>query len=258
MPRFEQNHGLPRLRQIVDSLGYNDTRILLMLGGNEEDAPHFWRLGRDPPTLDLLMRNVADGMRNYSLDGVTVYWAAPTSACSGSDHDVVLSILLHRLKETFADYGMTQHIVSVVVELGVANEYFLDSVASVVDYFFIGTGALLYHGQGPYQDMCANLSRDARQVIANYTSIARRVRVDQLCIMLHMAPWAAQGIEYPGGDWTKRVDTDLINAPIYIYDACNRPDFCRKDRRSGVVHFSFGLLGSFSLERKKRGYFPCS
>ncbi|KAL3211671.1 hypothetical protein MRX96_008377 [Rhipicephalus microplus] len=65
LPRFDQSHGLTQLRNIVNTLGYNDTRILLMLGGREQDAPHFWRLGRDPPTLDLLMRNVADYMRMY-------------------------------------------------------------------------------------------------------------------------------------------------------------------------------------------------
>ncbi|KAL1484235.1 hypothetical protein MTO96_032715 [Rhipicephalus appendiculatus] len=239
LPRFDQNHGLPRLRQIADTLGYRYTRILLMLGGHIEDAPHFWRLGRDPPTLDLLMTNVAKGMRDYGLDGVTVYWPAPTSACSGSDHDIVLSILLRRLRETFADYGMTQHIVSVILPLGVANEYLVDSVANVVDYFFIGTNVLYYARQGPFQDICAHLSRDARQAIANYTSVARRVGVNQLCIMEDLAPWMAHGVEHPGGDWTKLRGSHLLKAPIYLHDACE--NFCRKDggQASCISHLAY-------------------
>ncbi|KAH6923344.1 hypothetical protein HPB50_000429 [Hyalomma asiaticum] len=190
LPHFEQSHGIPRLKQIVQTRGYQDTRILLVLGGYKEDAPHFWRLGRDATTLDLLMKNVADGMRNNKLDGVTVHWVAPTSVCSGSDYAMVLSILLRRLNQTFNNYGLTQHIVSVVLDIGIGNEYMVDTVADVVHYFFLGTNALRYQGQGPYQDMCTDISRDTHQVIANYTRLSRSVRIDQLCIMEELAPWA--------------------------------------------------------------------
>ncbi|KAH7984898.1 hypothetical protein HPB52_024462 [Rhipicephalus sanguineus] len=238
LPRFEQNHGLPRLRQIVQTQGYHDTRILLVLGGYEEDAPHFWRLGRDPPTLDLLMRNVADGMRNYELDGVTVHWVAPTSDCSGTDRDMVLSILLHRLNETFTNYGLTQHVVSVMLDMRLGNQYLLDSVVDVVDYFFIGTNALRYTGPGPYQDICANLSHATRLVIGSYASVAINVRIDQLCIMQELAPMSALGFERPNGVWVSH-DDNLSRVPFY--SACTRGDFCRKDSggASCIAHLTY-------------------
>ncbi|KAH7939639.1 hypothetical protein HPB52_015533 [Rhipicephalus sanguineus] len=238
LPRFEQNHGLPQLRQIVNTRGFRDTRILLVLGGREEDAPHFWRLGRDRSTLELLMRNVVDGMRNYELDGVTVHWKAPTSDCSGTDHDMVLSILLRRLHETFAKYGLTQHIVSVMLEMNASNEYFLNSVANVVNYFFIGTNALRYTGPAPYQDICANLSRAVRLVIGSYATVGRQVRMDQLCIVEELAPWTALGFERPNGFWLSG-GTGLSRVPLY--SACSGTDFCRKDAggASCIAHLKY-------------------
>ncbi|KAL1472110.1 hypothetical protein MTO96_004193 [Rhipicephalus appendiculatus] len=238
LPLFEQSHGLPRLRQIVQTRGYHDTRILLVLGGHEDDAPHFWRLGRDPPTLDLLMRNVAGAMRDYKLNGVTVHWLATTPYCSGTDRDMVLSILLHRLNRTFANYGMTQHVVSVMLDVRFGNQYFLESVVDVVDYFFIGTNTLAYYAQGPYQDMCANLSLTSRYIIASYAHVAVNVRMDQLCIIQELAPRVAQGFEHSDGSWDYS-GGGFTRAPIY--SACTRPDFCRKDPggASCIAHLTY-------------------
>ncbi|KAH7942678.1 hypothetical protein HPB51_028637 [Rhipicephalus microplus] len=239
LPRFEQSHGLPLLRKIVQTRGYQDTRILLVLGGREQDAPHFWRLGRDPLTLDLLMRNVADGMRSYQLDGVVVHWVAPSAYCSGTDRDMVLSILLHRLNKTFANYGMTRHVVSVMLDMDVRNQYLLESVVDVVDYFFIGTNALRYTGRGPYQDMCANLSHATRVVIHSYAQVAVSVRMDQLCIMQELAPWVVQGFEMPNGSWVLSSGDHPTKAPLY--SACTRADFCRKDPggASCIAHLTY-------------------
>ncbi|KAL1484230.1 hypothetical protein MTO96_032710 [Rhipicephalus appendiculatus] len=238
LPRFEQNHGLPRLRQIVNARGFQDTRILLVLGGREEDAPHFWRLGRDPPTLDLLMKNVVEGMRNYTLDGVTVHWVAPTSDCSGTDHDLVLSTLLYRLKETFAKYGLMQHVVSVMLNWEASNQYLVNSIATVVDYFFIDTKSLPYTSRGPYQDICTNLSRAAGALIGSYASFAKNVRIDQLCIMEELAPWKAPGFEQPDGYW---VSAGIGFTRTPFYSACSRTNFCRKDagNASCIVHLNY-------------------
>ncbi|KAL3211669.1 hypothetical protein MRX96_008375 [Rhipicephalus microplus] len=237
LPLFEQKHGLPQLRQIVNEQGFQDTRILLVLGGRKEDAPHFWRLGRDPNTFDLLMKNVVDGMIKFQLDGVTVHWMEPTSNCSGTDHDLVLSILLHRLKETFAKHGLTRHVVSVMLDMRADNRYLLNSVANVVNYFFIGTNVLRYTGRGPFQDICANLSRAPRVVISSYASFSKNVGADQLCIMVELAPWGALGFELPTGAWM--ANGTLKRALLDI--ACSQMSICRKDagNASCIAHLTY-------------------
>nr|XP_037273324.1 uncharacterized protein LOC119165246 [Rhipicephalus microplus] len=266
LPLFEQKHGLPLLRQIVNKQGFQDTRILLVLGGRKEDAPHFWRLGRDPNTFDLLMKNVVDGMIKFQLDGVTVHWMEPTSNCSGTDHDLVLSILLHRLKETFAKRGLTRHVVSVMLDMRADNRYLLNSVANVVNYFFIGTNVLRYTGRGPFQDICANLSHAPRVVISSYASFSKNVGADQLCIMVELAPWGAAGFELPTGAWIANGRKDLVvlvdTSPLRVPIAAPPPSptytvtsperrFLDRDEatppRRAYVRPAVGIVGRFDI-----------
>ncbi|KAH7933822.1 hypothetical protein HPB49_017539 [Dermacentor silvarum] len=238
-PLFDRDHGLHQLRNITETRGFPDTRIMLVLGGYQEDSPHFSRLGRDAATLKLLMKNVAEGMRNYRLDGVTVQWVTPLAECSGPDDMMVLAILLRRLRETFNSYGLLQHIVSVILVIKDGNELLMDSVADAVDYFFIGTIAVDYTGPGSYLDVCDFFTRTIRLVIAYYTKSTRRVRLDQLCITESLKPRAAEGIElYPSGSWIK---TSPRLGSLPIYPACASSQFCRKDNggSSCIAYLSY-------------------
>ncbi|KAL1481781.1 hypothetical protein MTO96_034178 [Rhipicephalus appendiculatus] len=49
MPWFDEHHGLHQLRNITDSLGYMNVKILLAVGGYPEDGPYFSVLGHDSP-----------------------------------------------------------------------------------------------------------------------------------------------------------------------------------------------------------------
>lgn len=239
LPRFEQDHGLHQLRNITETLGFPDTGILLALGGYPEDAPHFSRLGRDAAIMELLMRSVIDGIQNYRLDGVTVHWVAPIPDCSGPDDLIVLALLLRRLREAYNSNDMLQSTISVILEIGVGNELLVDSVADAVDYFFIGTNVLRYEGQGPYPDICTALTHDAQQAIANYSKVAKRVKLDQLCLTEELAPWSILGFEKPGGAWAETTGSGLRRAPFYT--ACHNVGFCRKDTggSSCVAHLTY-------------------
>ncbi|KAL1480580.1 hypothetical protein MTO96_050911 [Rhipicephalus appendiculatus] len=183
-PDFDEHYGLHQLRAIVDSLNFNTVKILVALGGYPEDAPHFTRLGWDGVTMDRLMSNVADSIKRFGLNGITVHWVEAHAACHGPDDVTVLKTLLHSFRTWFNDRMLPDVMITVILQLTRASQLIVQEAADVVDHFFLATEHEGRFAKEEFYQNCAIRTTAIHDAYRRFASAlpSKKVRQSQLCL----------------------------------------------------------------------------
>ncbi|KAH6923890.1 hypothetical protein HPB50_008417 [Hyalomma asiaticum] len=169
MPHFDQHHGLYQMRNITDSLGFPNVKLLLALGGYAEDSPHFSILGREPAILNRLTANIVDAMTSLRLDGVAVHWVDPGAQCRGPDDQETVAALLRMLRQAFDSNKLTQAIVTAMLDGDRPMERLVFTSKDAVKYFFLTADRrTLSSGSKVLFEVCSALSDTIIQRMTHY------------------------------------------------------------------------------------------
>ncbi|KAL1485499.1 hypothetical protein MTO96_031920 [Rhipicephalus appendiculatus] len=226
MPSFDRNYGLYRLRNITDRLGYLDVKILLALGGYPEDGPHFSMLGRDPVTLDRLTANVIDATRSFRLDGVTVNWVDPGPRCGSPDDQETVAALLRALRRAFDNNGMTQAMVTAMLDGGTSMVRLVSISKDAVSHFFFADYPGLTSVASEFQEVCATSTDRMIEHLKDYINSVPGLRWDQICAAEPAAFLAVDGdIDVATQKFMMQPERGFRWAPVY--EACGKPNFCK-------------------------------
>ncbi|KAH7933482.1 hypothetical protein HPB49_013174 [Dermacentor silvarum] len=239
MPSFDQRHGLHQLRNITDSLGFFNVKILLALGGYPEDGPHFSKLDRDPVTLTRLTANVVDAMHSFHLNGVAVHWVFPGAKCSGPDDQGTISVLLRMLRQAFDNNGMPQAIVSAMLDGRDSVERLISTSKDAVDYFFLTDHRRFPNRSSNPYEVCSSFTDNMILTLNHYVDSVPGLRREQICAAEPVAPFALDGdIDLATGQFIPSQAGEFRWAPIY--EACGKPQFCRLAgaSQSCIVHYA--------------------
>ncbi|KAH7933483.1 hypothetical protein HPB49_013175 [Dermacentor silvarum] len=237
MPSFDQLHGLHQLRNITDSLGFFNVKILLALGGYREDGPHFSKLGRDPVTLNRLTANVVAAMRSFHLNGVAVHWVFPGPNCSGPDDQGTIAALLRKLRQAFDNNGMPQAIVSAMLNGRDSIERLMLTSKDAVDYFFLTDPRPFSDGMIIPSEICSSFTRIIILTLNYYVDNVPGLRREQICAAEPLGLFALDGdIDMATRQFIPLRTGGLRWAPIY--EACGKRRFCRVEgtSQSCIVH----------------------
>ncbi|KAH7938865.1 hypothetical protein HPB52_001487 [Rhipicephalus sanguineus] len=237
LPSFDESYGLNQLRSIADLLGYSNVKILVALGGYPEDGPHFSLLGRDPGALDRLTAKVVDAMKSKRLDGVTVNWVDPGPRCGSPDDQGTVAALLRAIRQAFDKNGMTQALVTAMLDGGTSIERLVSTSKDAVNYFFLTDHRRLSSGPGSFYEVCTTFSDNTVQTLDHYVNSVPGLRRDQICAAEPVAALAADGdIDVATRQFMIQPGRALRWAPIY--EACGKPRFCRLfgASQSCIVH----------------------
>ncbi|KAL3206294.1 hypothetical protein MRX96_040154 [Rhipicephalus microplus] len=90
--------GLYKWRDMLDLLGFHDTKIMLAVGGYSQESAFFSRLGRDPSAMARFVTSLMEIVSKTSANGILVDWAEPEPGCDAS----LRAALLHRLQSTYS------------------------------------------------------------------------------------------------------------------------------------------------------------
>ncbi|KAL3227226.1 hypothetical protein MRX96_024193 [Rhipicephalus microplus] len=239
LPWFDQHHGLHQLRNITDSLGYVNVKILLAVGGYPQDGPYFSVLGHDSAILKRLTSNIVGSVSSFHLDGVAVHWVDPGSKCAGPDDQGIVAALLRMLRQAFDNAGLTQALVTAMLDGRDAIERLLSISKDVVDYFFLTESRLFPNMSRTFYDICAVFSNDVIKTVNHYISSVPGLRRNQICVAEPIAFFAYDGVI----DMIRR---DFVPEPVRlfrrapIYESCNRRRFCRQQTSSHtcIAHYA--------------------
>ncbi|KAH7963207.1 hypothetical protein HPB52_020068 [Rhipicephalus sanguineus] len=239
LPWFDQHHGLYQLRNITENLGYQNVKILLALGGYLQDGPHFSVLGHDSVTLNRLTSNVVDAMSSFRLDGVAVHWVDSGPTCRGPDDQGIVAALLRMLRQAFDNAGLTQALVTAMMDGRDSVERLISTSKDVVDYFFLTDSRLYPNGSRTFYDICYIFSKDVDRTVNHYISSVPGLRWNQICTAEPVAFFTYDGdIDLTTKDFVPQPGRRFRRAPIY--ESCNRLRFCRvvTSSHTCIVHFA--------------------
>ncbi|KAK8765346.1 hypothetical protein V5799_032046 [Amblyomma americanum] len=244
VPRFDQLYGLERMRAIVSNRGFPTTRILLALGGYQQDAPHFSMLGADRRLMEKFLRSVANTTIRYRLDGVTMHWVPARPGCEGPNDVQTLEDILRELRTWYNASGLPPIIISVILPARNTHVDFAVRVAKVVDFFFLDTRAFTPTTKF-LRTLCSSVTSAVQTAVVTFVRRSGGVlQKRQVCMMDSLAPLSSTAKRNP---LTGLYELDVMSPSelkrTRFYDACRAYHFCRENRTdSCVVHRSLSLM----------------
>ncbi|KAH9369345.1 hypothetical protein HPB48_018791 [Haemaphysalis longicornis] len=223
-PDYDEKYGLHQLRNIADTLGFNDTKILVALGGYPEDAPHFSRLAREPATLDMLVESVLPTMRACRLDGVVLNWAPPLPNCPRGGEIESFVKLIDRLHIAFKTNNLDLSL-SVILDADAVDIVKGTTLPLLVNHVFVFVSPNTTASPlTSLTDHCEETTSDLHNALRRYSSFVPR---DKICIVENVGPLYYHDASV------------LLNVPYTgerrgFYESCTQVKFCRAEHLSGV------------------------
>ncbi|KAL1417734.1 hypothetical protein MTO96_026515 [Rhipicephalus appendiculatus] len=189
--------GLYKWRDMLDRLGFNDTKIMLAVGGYPPESLFFSRLGRDSGAMARFVTSLMKMVMKSSANGILIDWVEPEPGCGRPDHWTTLPRLVDTIRRGYRlsgnDVGSRDIAILISQNYTVAEEV-LDAVANRVEWVFLQTHLLL-PSRVYDNDICHSWahSRDYMLKLA----LDRGIHADNICAGFSMAPVRALGWTNP-------------------------------------------------------------
>lgn len=197
-PVLDQTYGLYQIRTVAHNSGINDIGVLVALGGYGSDLPQFSALRSNPTLMARFEQSLLDKVMQIPLNGVTVDWATAPPECHGSGDTADLNALLRAIRDAFRRSNDPNMLVTVMLGLGASKVKLAESVADVVDLFFIGTNKIQVPPPNPIQPLCSSISSLFSQAMRPYLA-APNIPMRKLCTTESLALLVTPAVEsYPG------------------------------------------------------------
>ncbi|KAH7933886.1 hypothetical protein HPB49_018928 [Dermacentor silvarum] len=192
---FDQTDvGLYHWRNQLSKLRFQDTKIMVAVGGYAEESAYFSRLGRDPGALARFVSSLMYIVRNSSANGVVVHWAEPEPGCGRPEDKSTLSLLVDAIRRAYRVSGAVVgggKIAVVLPEDATMSSVLTKLVADRVEWLFL---------QAHIADMTQS-NRNANPCFGWFGSIKPLIRslsgsavsLDKICTGYSLAPLLAEG-----------------------------------------------------------------
>ncbi|KAH9380577.1 hypothetical protein HPB48_017313 [Haemaphysalis longicornis] len=229
-PVLDQTYGLYQIRTAAKNSGIPDIGVLVALGGYGADLPHFSTLRSNATLMARFERNLLYWVQQIPLNGVTIDWATAPDECHGSSDTADLNALLRAIRGAFRRSQQPDKLVTVMLGHGASNVALAESVADVVDLFFVGTHKIQVPPPSAIQDLCSSISTLFAQAMRPYlaaTKISRR----KLCTTESLALLVAPAVETLPGSFVVIPGEPLAREKFLRI--CLDPHLCRDTQASG-------------------------
>ncbi|KAH8031225.1 hypothetical protein HPB51_014061 [Rhipicephalus microplus] len=97
--------GLYKWRDMLDLLGFHDTKIMLAVGGYSQESAFFSRLGKDPSAMARFVTSLMEIVSKTSANGILVDWSEPEPGCGQRDDRTTLSLLVDTIRRAYRVSG---------------------------------------------------------------------------------------------------------------------------------------------------------
>ncbi|KAH7933269.1 hypothetical protein HPB49_011059 [Dermacentor silvarum] len=186
--------GLYHWRNQLSKLRFQDTKIMVAVGGYAEESAYFTRLGRDPGALARFVSSLMYIVQNSSANGVVIHWAEPEPGCGRPDDKTTLSLLVDAIRRAYRVSGaiIGGGKIAVVLPGGATmNSILTKLVADRVEWLFL---------QAHLADMTQS-NLNAHPCFGWFGSIVPLIRslsgsavsIDKICTGYSLAPVLAEG-----------------------------------------------------------------
>ncbi|KAL3243246.1 hypothetical protein MRX96_020641 [Rhipicephalus microplus] len=246
--------GLYKWRDMLDRLGFHDTKIMLAVGGYPPESVFFSRLGRDSGAMARFVTSLMKIVLKSSANGILIDWVAPEPGCGRPHNWATLPRLVDTIRRAYRLSGTVVNSGDIAVVIShnysVAEEV-LNVVGHQVKWVFLQTHLIeptLLHNS----DICLSWAQSREYLIK--LSIARGIDADKICAGFSMAPFLALGWTIPPRfviKWLSGVVSPITGRPATtsMVDVCaSGTDLPCQIRRHGtcLIFRKRGVPGSSS------------
>ncbi|KAH7939271.1 hypothetical protein HPB52_009743 [Rhipicephalus sanguineus] len=95
------NVGLYKWRDMLDLLGFHDTKIMLAVGGYPQESVFFSRLGRDSGAMARFVASLMKMVLKSSANGILIDWVEPEPGCGRPEDWTTLLRLVDSIRRAY-------------------------------------------------------------------------------------------------------------------------------------------------------------